>query len=294
LPDPQRIKYFAAVVHTKELLKTAKITRAPICAYAELTLTSSSSFYSLWSEKHIPWNKRDNMQGTKVISAADLSNAVAAAAEPVSGVQAEAPAPLPAKPKFPALKGDAVSGGSRSQYRRIPVPPNRLTPLKTHWMEIYEPVVKQLKLQIRMNLRPKSVELKTSPETADAGALQKGEDFVRAFLMGFAVRDAIALVRLDDLYLESFEVQDVRSTLKGDHLARAVGRIAGKDGKTKFTIENATKTRIVVADTKIHILGSYENTRLARHAIGSLILGAAPGKVYNKLRNVSARLNERF
>lgn len=201
---------------------------------------------------------------------------------------------LPLKPKFPALKAKAQGRGKRTQYRRVPVPPNRMTPLKTQWTELYEPVVKHLKLQIRMNLKNKSVELKTSKDTANTGALQKGEDFIRAFLLGFAVRDAIALVRLDDLYLESFEVQDVRSTLKGDHLARAVGRIAGTDGKTKFTIENATKTRIVLADTKIHILGSYENTRLARHAIGSLILGAAPGKVYNRLRSVSARLNERF
>jgi RNA-binding protein PNO1 len=73
-----------------------------------------------------------------------------------------------------------------------------------------------------------------------------------------------------------------------------VGRIAGQDGKTRFAIENATRTRIVVADTRIHLLGSYANIRVARNAICDLILGAPPGKVYNNMRNVAKRMNERY
>ena len=177
------------------------------------------------------------------------------------------------RPNFPPSKH--VEKSTIAETRKVPIPPHRMTPLKAVWPKVYPPLVEQLLLQVRMNMKSRSVELRCSKHTTDTGALQKGADFVKAFSLGFDVDDAIALLRLDDLYIETFEIKDVK-TLNGEHLGRAIGRIAGKDGKTKFAIENASRTRVVLADQKIHILGGFKNIHIAREAIVSLILGSPP------------------
>ncbi len=151
-----------------------------------------------------------------------------------------------------------------------------MTPLKTHWLELYKPITENLKLDMRMNLKTKKVgmriceqggarrrvarsrraapacgstlqvEIRSTPQTVGPDVLQKAADFVHAFLLGapqsprqrasagvprapwharthawlaqrsccgvagFEVRDAIALLRLDDLYIECFEIKDVK------------------------------------------------------------------------------------
>jgi len=191
------------------------------------------------------------------------------------------------KPSYVPLT--ALQSAGKVEFRKISVPAHRYTPLKENWLKIYSPIVNHMKLQIRMNTQTLHVELRTSEYTEDPGTIQKAADFIKAFMLGFDVDDAIALLRLDDIYIDSFEITDVKM-LKGDHLSRAIGRIAGHDGKTKFTIENVTKTRIVLADSHIHILGSFTNVKLARDAICSLILGSPPGKVYARMRALCQRL----
>ncbi|XP_046885173.1 RNA-binding protein PNO1 [Hypomesus transpacificus] len=196
------------------------------------------------------------------------------------------------RPQFPPISGDKLTGGI-DEMRKVAVPAHRYTPLKENWLKIFTPIVENLQLQVRFNLKTRNVEIKTCKETQDIGSLTRAADFVKAFVLGFQVEDALALIRLDELFLETFEVTDVKP-LKGDHLSRAIGRIAGKGGKTKFTIENVTKTRIVLADTKIHILGSFQNIKMARTAICNLILGSPPSKVYGNIRAVASRTAERF
>lgn len=191
-------------------------------------------------------------------------------------------------PQFAPLSAEEMSDG-RVEYRKVRIPAHRYTPLRKNWEALISPLTQQLKLQVRFNPRTRCIELKSCPSTTDPGAIQKGADYCAAFAMGFEVRDAVALLRLDDLFIDSFEVKDVK-ILHGDHLSRAIGRVAGADGKTKFAIENATRTRIVIANQHIHILGSTTNIKVARDAVCDLIMGAPPGKVYNRMRTVAKRV----
>ncbi|VDD82464.1 unnamed protein product [Mesocestoides corti] len=183
-----------------------------------------------------------------------------------------------------------------AEIRTILVPQNRRSPLKDSWKTIAEILTKQLKLMVcvKTSKRHWKVMLRTSPETTDAQHLHKGVDFVSAFIKGFTVQDALAIVRIDGIYVESFHISDVRQRLRGDHMARAVGRICGANGRVRLSIENATRTRIVVADQTIHILGSNERIAVARKAICNLIIGSPPNKIFGRVQNQAARLDSTF
>lgn len=61
------------------------------------------------------------------------------------------------------------------------------------------PLVEFMKIDVRFNPTKRWVEMRKSAATTDAGALAKSYEFVNAFMCGFEVRDAIALLRLEDL-----------------------------------------------------------------------------------------------
>ncbi|CXI96593.1 small subunit rRNA processing KH domain protein, putative [Plasmodium berghei] len=192
---------------------------------------------------------------------------------------------------FKNIKKNNDSSINKNEMRIITIPRQRISSVKNNWLELIKPIVTNLKLEIRMN--KDKIEVRTCKLTEDKNNLQKSSDYIKAYLLGFSIEDALALLRIDDLYIESFQIKDVK-ILKGDHLSRCIGRICGSNGSTKYAIENATKTRIVIAGDKIHILGSFNNIKMARYSICSLILGSTQGKIFNKLNILAKRLKERF
>lgn len=65
-------------------------------------------------------------------------------------------------PSFPALTGATLQTSLKSEMRRIPIPPHRMSPLKKDWINIFGPLTEILGLQVRMNVQRKAVEIRVS------------------------------------------------------------------------------------------------------------------------------------
>jgi RNA-binding protein PNO1 len=61
-------------------------------------------------------------------------------------------------PAFPPLPASALRTSLKSELRRIPIPPHRMTPLKKDWVNIFGPLTDILGLQVRMNVHRRCVE----------------------------------------------------------------------------------------------------------------------------------------
>jgi RNA-binding protein PNO1 len=63
-------------------------------------------------------------------------------------------------PSFAPVAPGAEKSTLKSETRRIPIPPHRMTPLKKDWLHIFGPLTEILGLQVRMNVQRRSVEIR--------------------------------------------------------------------------------------------------------------------------------------
>jgi hypothetical protein len=69
---------------------------------------------------------------------------------------------------FAPLALGKSNGVLKNEFRRIPVPAHRMSPLRRDWVAMYTPMVEHLGLQVRMNEKRRCVEIRVSLVLADA------------------------------------------------------------------------------------------------------------------------------
>jgi RNA-binding protein PNO1 len=67
---------------------------------------------------------------------------------------------MSAAPVFAPADPSVDKTTMKSETRRVPIPPHRMTPLKKDWLNIFGPLTEILGLQVRMNVQRRCVEIR--------------------------------------------------------------------------------------------------------------------------------------
>ncbi len=128
-----------------------------------------------------------------------------------------------------------------------------------------------------------------SIDSKEGDVLLKSSDSVKLFLLkdivqaigrGFNPEIAMQLLK-PDYVLEILSLSDfVKSQ---NQMLRLKGRVIGKAGKSRETIEELTETNIAVYGKTIAIIGFCDNVATSKRAVESLLQGSQHASVYKWL-----------
>ncbi|MCX8166782.1 MAG: KH domain-containing protein [Candidatus Micrarchaeota archaeon] len=105
---------------------------------------------------------------------------------------------------------------------------------------------------------------------------------LEAYAKGFGMKTAIKILTRDYSY-RIINLKDFGKNVKD--LKRIKGRIIGKKGKAKKTIENLTNCKIIIRGKKVALIGPPESVDDANESILDLIEGKKHSTIYSNLEN---------
>ena len=131
----------------------------------------------------------------------------------------------------------------------------------------------------QINVDSKEGEVRITGE--DSLGLFTAREMIKAIGRGFNPEIAKLILKSDYIF-DTITISDYTGKSKKSTL-RLKGRVIGKEGRSRKTIEDYTETHISVYGKTIGIIGRAENTIIARKAIESLLAGSTHTSVYRWL-----------
>jgi ribosomal RNA assembly protein len=143
-------------------------------------------------------------------------------------------------------------------------------------------IERELQVQLTIDSESGNVDISLTPETDDPSMLFRAKEIVTAIGRGFSIEKARRLIDDEDTMLTIIDLRVWVGKSESD-IKRLSGRIIGREGKTRRTIEELTDTFVTVYGHTIGIIGAGEETDIARQAVEMFLQGRLHASVYKFL-----------
>ncbi|MEK6850523.1 MAG: KH domain-containing protein [Nanoarchaeota archaeon] len=134
------------------------------------------------------------------------------------------------------------------------------------------------RLEVKINIQGKKVTIE-----GDSFKEYEALMILEAMQFGFSANKALTL--MDEQIV--FRKIPIKSFTRRKNLTEVRGRIIGKEGKTKRTIEDISGCDLAINDGEIGIIGPAEQIEEATTAITNLIRGTKQANVYRFLERIN-------
>lgn len=130
-------------------------------------------------------------------------------------------------------------------------------------------------------------------KATDPSLLFRAKDVVNALGRGFSPEHAFRLIRDEEAILDMIDLRTVFGRSESD-IKRVKGRIIGMNGKTRRIVEELTDTNVAVYGHTVSIIGTVDQTDIAREAIQMLVRGSMHATVYRFLNRKRRELKKKM
>jgi len=169
----------------------------------------------------------------------------------------------------------------------VKVPSDRIGVIVGRGGSIRKAIEARSSAKLEIDSETGSVHIVSSEDPIGA---MRAVEVITAIGRGFSPEKAFRLFDDEMAMLELMDLSKVTSTPK--ELKRVKGRIIGKDGRTRDTIESLTTASISVYGKTVGAIGRPEQIQIVRAAINMLIDGAPHSHVYNFLERKNRELKK--
>ena len=164
----------------------------------------------------------------------------------------------------------------------VKVPKERIGALIGPEGHVKTSLEKRLSVELQINSQTGDVEITLTPTAQDPTVLFRAKEVVTAIGRGFSPEHAFRLLLDDETVLEVIDLRETAGKSQSE-MKRLKGRIIGKEGKTRRIIEELTEANISVYGHTVSVIGTIDQTEVAKEAIQMLIRGSLHGTVYRFL-----------